>query len=72
MEGIMRRTVRVGLRGVLALGVLAVVTAQAGAGPTTDFTVTGDVIAPATYDLATLGALPPTNKTVTFQTMSGP
>jgi len=59
----MRRTVRAGLRGVLAIGVVGIVTAQAGAGPTTDFTVTGDVVAPATYDLATLGSLPPTTET---------
>jgi len=68
----MRKTVQVRLRGVLAFGVLAVVTAQASAGPTTDFTVTGDIVAPATYDLATLAALPATTETVTFQTMSGP
>src|SRR5215471_1703806 len=68
----MRRRVRVGLRGALALAVLAVVTAQAGAVPTTEFTVTGDVIAPATYALSDLQALPPTTETVTFQTMSGP
>ena len=67
----MRRTVRAGLRGVLAIGVVGVVAAQAGAGPTTDVTVTGDVVAPATYDLATLGSLPPTTETVTFQTTTG-
>ena len=68
----MRRTVRAGLSGLCGLGILILVTGQAMAGPTTEFTVTGDVVSPATYDLAGLGSLPPTTETVTFQTMSGP
>ena len=64
--------VRAGLNCVFGLGVLALVTGQATAGPTTEFTVTGDVAAPATYDLATLGSLPSRTETVTFQTMTGP
>jgi len=68
----MRRTVRTGLSGVFGLGILALVAGQAGAGPTTELTVTGNVKSPATYDLAGLGSLPPTTETVTFQTMSGP
>src|ERR1700724_17360 len=64
--------VRAGLNCVFGLGVLALVTGQATAGPTTEFTVTGDVAAPATYDLATLGSLSPATETVTFQTMTGP
>jgi len=68
----MRWRVQAGLRGILALAVLAIVARHATAGPTTEFTVTGDVVAPAAYDLAALGALPPTIETVTFQTMSGP
>jgi DMSO/TMAO reductase YedYZ molybdopterin-dependent catalytic subunit len=68
----MRRTVRPGLSGVFGLGILALVAGQAMAGPTTQFTVTGDVVSPATYDVVTLGSLPPTTETVTFQTMSGP
>ena len=68
----MQKTVRAGLNCVFGLGVLALVTGQATAGPTTEFTVTGDVAAPATYDLATLGSLPSRTETVTFQTMTGP
>jgi hypothetical protein len=68
----MRRTVRAGLSGVFALGILTLITGQAMAGPTTEITVTGDVVSPATYDLAALGSLPPTTETVPFQTMSGP
>jgi DMSO/TMAO reductase YedYZ molybdopterin-dependent catalytic subunit len=68
----MRRTVRAGLSGVFGLGILTLVTGQAIGGPTTEFTVTGDVVSPATYDQAELGSLPPTTETVTFQTMSGP
>jgi DMSO/TMAO reductase YedYZ molybdopterin-dependent catalytic subunit len=67
----MQKTVRAGLNCVFGFGVLALVTGQATAGPTTEFTVTGDVAAPATYDLATLGSLSPTTETVTFQTMTG-
>src|SRR5712672_3555931 len=60
------------LVAICGFGVSALVAGQASAGPTTQFTVTGDVVAPATYTLATLEALPPTTETVTFQTMSGP
>jgi DMSO/TMAO reductase YedYZ molybdopterin-dependent catalytic subunit len=60
------------LVAICGFGVSALVGGQASAGPTTQFTVTGDVVAPATYTLATLEALPPTTETVTFQTMSGP
>ena len=67
----MQKMVRAGLNCVFGFGVLALVTGQATAGPTTEFTVTGDVAAPATYDLATLGSLSPTTETVTFQTMTG-
>lgn len=54
-----------GLGAALAAG-------QASTVPTTEFTVTGDVVAPTTYTLSALEALPPTTETVTFQTMSGP
>ena len=60
------------LAGLCGLGFLAAATGQAGAVPTTQFTVTGDVTAPATYALADLQALPATTETVTFQTGSGP
>jgi hypothetical protein len=39
---------------------------------TTEFAATGNVVAPATYDLATLGLLPATTETVTFKTGAGP
>jgi hypothetical protein len=68
----MRRTVRAAFSGVFGLGLLMLVTGQAIAGPTTEFTVTGDVVSPATYDLAGLRSLPPTTETASFQTMSGP
>src|SRR3984893_12620474 len=68
----MRRAVRAGFSGVFGLGILSLVMGQATGGPTTEFTVTGDVISPSTYDLAGLGSLPPTTETVTFQTMNGP
>lgn len=46
---------------------------NAAAAPlTTQFTVTGDVTAPATYDDASLSALPATTETVTYQTGVGP
>jgi DMSO/TMAO reductase YedYZ molybdopterin-dependent catalytic subunit len=60
------------LVAVVSLAIQAVAAGQANAGPTTQFTVTGDVVAPATYALSDLQALPPTTETVTFQTMSGP
>jgi hypothetical protein len=68
----MRRAARAEFSGVFGLGILSLVVGQATAGPTTDFTVTGDVISPATCDLAGLGSLPLTTETVTFQTMSCP
>jgi hypothetical protein len=60
----MRRTVRAGFSGVFGLGVLTLVTGQAIAGPTTEFTVTGDVVSPAIYDQTGLGSLPPTTETL--------
>ena len=48
------------LIAILCFGILALATRQASAVPTTEFTVTGDVVAPATYTLPTLVALPPT------------
>jgi hypothetical protein len=60
------------LVAVVSLAIQAVAAGQANAGPTTQFTVTGDVVAPATYALSDLQALPPTTESVTFQTMSGP
>jgi DMSO/TMAO reductase YedYZ molybdopterin-dependent catalytic subunit len=60
------------LVAIFGFGVSALVAGQTSAGPTTQFTVTGDVVAPPTYTLSTLEALPPTTETVTFQTMSGP
>ena len=68
----MRSTVRAGSFGVFSLALLGLGPVQAAAGPTTEFTVTGDVAAPASYDLTTLISLPPTTETVTFQTMTGP
>ncbi|HTV44815.1 MAG TPA: molybdopterin-dependent oxidoreductase [Stellaceae bacterium] len=43
----------------------------ADADPTTQFTVTGDVAATATYDATSLGAPPATTETVTYRTGSG-
>jgi hypothetical protein len=68
----MQRTVRAGLSSAFGLAVLALVAGQALAGPTTEFSVTGDVVSPAIYDAVGLGSLPPATETVTFQTMSGP
>jgi hypothetical protein len=48
------------LVAVVSLAIQAVAAGQANAGPTTQFTVTGDVVAPATYALSDLQALPPT------------
>jgi DMSO/TMAO reductase YedYZ molybdopterin-dependent catalytic subunit len=56
----------------LALVIPALPAGHASAGPTTQFSVTGDVVSPATYTLSDLQALPPTTETVTFQTMTGP
>ena len=55
-----------GLVVIARLGVLAVTGWAAKAVPTTQFTVTGDVSAPATYGLAALESLPPTTETVTL------
>jgi hypothetical protein len=60
------------LISILCLELFALGARQLSAAPTTEFTVTGDVTAPATYTLSGLQALPPTTETVTFQTMSGP
>jgi hypothetical protein len=59
------------LIAVFGLGA-ALAAGQASATATTEFTVIGDVVAPTTYTLPTLAALPPTTETVAFQTMSGP
>jgi DMSO/TMAO reductase YedYZ molybdopterin-dependent catalytic subunit len=60
------------LTAIVGLGISALAAGQAGAVPTTEFTVVGDVVAPATYDLAALSALPATTETVTFKTAAGP
>ena len=60
------------LSAIVGLGIPALAVGPAGAVPTTEFTLTGDVVAPATYTLPTLEALPPTTETVTYQTVSGP
>jgi PEP-CTERM motif len=57
---------------ILGLAILAVIAGPANAIPTTQFTVTGDGVAPTTYDLVTLSALPETTETVTFKTGAGP
>src|SRR5208283_3470493 len=46
--------------------------APASAVPTTQFTVTGDVVAPTTYTPSSLQTLPATTETVTFQNGAGP
>jgi DMSO/TMAO reductase YedYZ molybdopterin-dependent catalytic subunit len=68
----MRRAALAVLAGISSLGCALVASGQAMAGPTTEFTATGDVVSPAAYDLAGLESLPSTTETVTFQTMSGP
>jgi len=55
----------------ISLGILAAPGWDAKADPTKDFTVTGDVVAPATFQLAALGSLLAMTETVTFQTGSG-
>jgi DMSO/TMAO reductase YedYZ molybdopterin-dependent catalytic subunit len=60
------------LIAILCLDLSVLAAPQPSAAPTTEFTVTGDVTAPATYTLSDLQALPPATETVTFQTMSGP
>ncbi len=66
----MRLTWCAGLAGVALLTICGW---NAAAAPvTTQFTVTGDVTAPANYNNSTLSALPPTTETVTYQTGGGP
>ena len=60
------------LAAFVGLGISALGGGPATAVPTTEFTVTGDVTAPATYDLGELSALPATTETVTFKTGAGP
>jgi DMSO/TMAO reductase YedYZ molybdopterin-dependent catalytic subunit len=60
------------LIAIMGLAIPAFAAGQASGGPTTQFTVTGAVVAPATYTLSTLQSLPSTTETVTFQTMAGP
>jgi DMSO/TMAO reductase YedYZ molybdopterin-dependent catalytic subunit len=60
------------LIAVMSLAISVFAAAQVSAGPTTQFSVTGDVVTPATYTLPDLQALPPTTEMVTFQTMKGP
>jgi hypothetical protein len=56
----------------VALGIVLFLAGPAGAAPTTQFAVTGDVAAPAIYDLIALQSLPPTTETVTYRAGSGP
>jgi len=65
-----QKSVSMGLVGVFGLGIVALA-GEANAVPTTELTVTGDVVAPATYTLATLQLLPPTTETVTYKTAGG-
>jgi DMSO/TMAO reductase YedYZ molybdopterin-dependent catalytic subunit len=60
------------LAAVAGLGILIGAGSVAKAVPTTQFTVTGDVNAPATYGLDALQLLPTTTEAVTFQTGGGP
>jgi DMSO/TMAO reductase YedYZ molybdopterin-dependent catalytic subunit len=68
----MPRMPRGWLIAVMSLAIAVFSAVQASAGPTTQFSVTGDVVSPVTYALSDLQALPPTTETVTFQTMTGP
>jgi len=68
----MRRMHSFWLAVIVSLGVAVLGAGPATAIPTTEFTVTGDVVAPATYDLTALSALPATTETVTFKTGAGP
>src|SRR5262245_35529579 len=68
----MRRINLFWLSAFVGLGISALGAGPAAAVPTTEFIVTGDVVAPATYDLAALSALPATTETVTFKTGAGP
>ena len=58
--------------GVFALWIAVLPIGQARTAPTTELTVTGDVAAPAVYDLTGLKSLPPTTETVTYKTGAGP
>src|SRR5262245_52716961 len=57
---------------IVGLGMAVLAAGPATAIPTTEFTVTGAVVAPTTYDLTALSALPATTETVTFKTGAGP
>jgi DMSO/TMAO reductase YedYZ molybdopterin-dependent catalytic subunit len=60
------------LAGLCGLALFTGAAWPAVAAPTTQFTVTGDVTAPATYTLSNLSSLPATTETVTYQTGGGP
>ncbi len=62
----------IGLAGVVCAVFFTGAASETKAGPTTQFTVTGDVTAPATYTPSNLPLLPPTTETVTYQTGGGP
>ena len=68
----MRRMHSFWLAAIVGLGIPVLGAGPATAIPTTQFTVTGDVVAPATYDLAALSTPPATTETVTFKTGAGP
>jgi hypothetical protein len=68
----MRKASLMSWMGAAALGIVLLLAGPAGAAPTTQFSVTGDVAAPAIYDLTALRSLPPTTETVTYRTGSGP
>ncbi len=68
----MREMRSICLAAVFGLGAWTAAASMAEATPTTQFAVTGDVSAPATYALPSLQALPATTETVTYQTSGGP
>ena len=68
----MRGARSTGLGILTAVGLLVVAARPVEAVPTTEFTVTGDVVVPQTYMLSTLQQLPAATETVTYQTGSGP
>lgn len=68
----MKTTFTVWCAGLVGAALLAGSGWRAVAAPTSQFTVTGDVSARATYALPALQALPVATKTVTYQTASGP
>jgi hypothetical protein len=68
----MRKTLPARLNGVFILWIFLLITGSAKAAPTTQFTVTGDVVAPTTYTLATLASLPPITETAIYRTAGGP